>query len=109
MKKDIALQIFKEMTLEKIRISDNGDFVDTKNRVVQLRGVNFDPCVKTPSSPNITTHFPLEDSFWNDAEGVTFVNHPNTIDEVDEHIQRLKSLGYNTIRFCFTWEASFGT
>ncbi|CDO92544.1 unnamed protein product [Kluyveromyces dobzhanskii CBS 2104] len=93
------------MVLEKIRISSGGEFIDSQNRVVQLRGVNFDPCIKYPNSPPVTSHSPLSDSFWNLAEDANFVNHPININEVEEHITRLKSMGYNTIRFCFNWEA----
>lgn len=93
------------MVLEKIRVSSEGEFIDSHDRVVQLRGVNLDPCVKYPNSPTVTSHSPLLDSFWDSADDANFVNHPIDIDEVNEHITRLKSMGYNTIRFCFNWEA----
>ena len=84
------------MVLEKIRVSSEGEFIDSHDRVVQLRGVNLDPCVKYPNSPTVTSHSPLLDSFWDSADDANFVNHPIDIDEVNEHITRLKSMGYNT-------------
>lgn len=91
---------------EKLFISKKGEFCDTDGNVVVLRGVNMDPNVKTPASPNLSTHVPIkDDSFWDEADDVSFINHPFPLDQVETHINRIKSLGYNHIRFPFTWES----
>lgn len=91
---------------EKIFISSDGEFCDEKGNEIQLRGVNLDPAVKIPASPYLPTHKTLDGSkFFEDADTVSFVNHPLPLEEVEEHVIRLKSLGHNCIRFPFTWEA----
>ena len=91
---------------EKILISKKGEFTDTKGNVIQLRGVNLDPSVKIPFTPFQSTHCPIiEDNLFKSAPDVSFINHPLPLDKIEEHINRIKSLGYNTIRFPFTWEA----
>lgn len=91
--------------LEKVFISDKGEFIDGEGNAIQLRGVNIDPNVKFPSVPYLTTHSIINDSFWDDAHSVSYVNHPFVFEEIDSHINRLKQLGYNTLRYCFTWES----
>lgn len=93
------------MVLERIRVSSNGEFIDSYDRVVQLRGVNFDPAIKYPSSPEHTSHSPLVEAYWDSADNASFVNHPVKLDDIEEHVNKIKSLGYNTIRFCINWEA----
>lgn len=91
---------------EKVYISPDGEFCDKKGNAILLRGVNLDPIVKIPASPYLPTYKPLEgNSFFDDADKVSFVNHPLKLEDVEVHINRLKSLGYNCIRFPFTWEA----
>lgn len=91
--------------LDKIHVSPNGEFTDSGGKQIQLRGVNLDPTVKYPSVPHNTSHSPLFQSFFDDAERVSFVNHPMHLNEVEQHIQNLKDLGYNAIRYPFTWES----
>lgn len=92
--------------LEKIRITADGEFSDSEGNIIQLRGVNLDPNIKIPRKPHYTTHTPIDgSSFFDDAGDVSFVGHPFCLEEVESHIKRLASLGYNTIRYCFTWES----
>lgn len=89
----------------KILISERGEFLDSKGNEIQLRGVNLDPSVKFPSSPGCTSHDPLSPSFFDDSPHVSYRDHPLALEDVETHIKRLKSLGYNTIRYPFTWES----
>ncbi|SCW02399.1 LAFE_0F05578g1_1 [Lachancea fermentati] len=91
--------------VEKVHISPDGEFIDSNKNQIQLRGVNLDPTIKFPSSPEYTSHDPVNKEFFNPKAKVNYINHPFTVDDVEEHIQRLKSLGYNTIRYPFTWES----
>ena len=90
--------------LPKIYISSQGEFVDENGNLVQLRGVNFDPTVKFPSSPNHPTYLPINYT-QQDPASVSFINHPIPISEIRSHILRLKSLGFNCLRVPFTWES----
>lgn len=85
--------------MQPIRIKD-GDFVDEHGRVIQLRGVNLDSSTKNPF--NTRTTDPIEYDLDHD---LTFINHPLPLKDVDVHINRLKSLGYNMIRFPISWES----
>ncbi|SCU80191.1 LADA_0B05578g1_1 [Lachancea dasiensis] len=89
----------------KVHISSAGEFVDSDGNQIQLRGVNLDPTVKYPSNPHGSSHEPLTPEFYDNANEVSFVDHPLKANEVEYHISKLKSLGYNTIRFPFTWES----
>ncbi|CCK70617.1 hydrolase KNAG_0E03600 [Huiozyma naganishii CBS 8797] len=95
--------------MDRISISKRGEFCDAKGRVFALRGVNLDPSVKFPASPYLTTHAPIgrtEDSpFYTEADKVSFIGHPLPLDEVEVHVNRIKSLGFNAVRVLFTWEA----
>ncbi|SCU84076.1 LAFA_0D07932g1_1 [Lachancea sp. 'fantastica'] len=89
----------------RVSISEKGEFLDPDGNQIQLRGVNLDPSVKYPSTPHCKSHDPLTPSFYDAANSVCFINHPLKLEEVEGHISKLKSLGYNTIRYPFTWEA----
>lgn len=92
--------------LERIYISSGGEFCDENGNAIQLRGVNLDPIVKIPASPFQSTHESIKNTrFFEDADKVSFINHPLPLNEVESHINRLKSLGFNCIRFPFTWES----
>lgn len=79
--------------MDRITIKD-GQFYDSKGRVIQLRGVNFDPSVKTPYGIRSADRIDFEI-----VDDVSFVGHPVPLPEVEDHINRLKSLGFNMIRF----------
>lgn len=67
---------------------EHESFVDSEGRHVFLRGVNFTSDSK----------FPAKNSH-------RYVNSPCTLDEVDEHLDRIKNIGFNTLRYLFTWDA----
>jgi len=93
------------------RLTTEGDrFIDSKGRTVQLRGVNV-PC-KVPSRPSpMPTHLdggPVEgggDWDFFDGRSASFVGRPFPLEEADEHLLRLRSWGFNCLRFNVTWEA----
>ncbi|SCV06010.1 LANO_0H20120g1_1 [Lachancea nothofagi CBS 11611] len=89
----------------RIHVSDSGEFVDSDGNQIQLRGVNLDPNVKYPITPHCRSHDPMTPSFFEDAHKVSFISHPLKLDDIELHILKLKSLGYNAIRYPFTWES----
>lgn len=91
---------------EKVHISSNGQFVDSKGRIIQLRGVNLDPSVKVPREPYLPTHDIQNESIYYDKAGdVDFTGHPMPLKDIESHVNRIRSLGYNAIRYLFSWEA----
>ena len=66
----------------------NGQFIDEEGRTVLIRGINFTSDSK----------FPAKDSH-------RYVNSPCPLDEVDVHLDRVKNIGFNTIRYLVTWDA----
>lgn len=86
--------------LGKICVSKDAEFCDSSGNAIQLRGVNFDPTVKFPAEPYLPTRLPIAgSSILEDAENVSFAGHPVPLAEVELHVNKLKSLGYNCIRF----------
>lgn len=77
-------------------------FKDDSGRQVLLRGINVAADCKFPYAPNITSNNP-EDFF--DGDNVSFVGRPFPLEDADTHLKRLKSWGYNTLRYLYTWEA----
>lgn len=86
---------------------DKGCFVDPKGRSVQLKGINVDAGSKYPRTPLVTSHSPAEgkSSVFFEGDTVSFVNRPFPLEEAHSHLRRIKGLGYNVIRYIFTWEA----
>lgn len=91
----------------KISTDGRGNFVDDEGRVVNLRGINLDGGCKFPSNPKFPTFRTFDDDngLFFDGDNVSFVGRPFPIDEVATHIVRIKSLGFNIIRYIVTWEA----
>ncbi|MHC1739533.1 MAG: cellulase family glycosylhydrolase [Anaerolineaceae bacterium] len=77
-------------------------FKDEFNRTLMLRGVNLGGSTKVPYTPNGAT-FRSEGFF--EAANVSFVGRPFPLAEADEHYSRLKTWGFNFLRFLITWEA----
>lgn len=93
--------------LPKILVSEEGEFVDGEGNSIVLRGVNLDPLIKIPRSPFQPTYQGTGDlkAYFDGAPGVNFIDHPMPLEDVNEHITKLKSLGFNCIRVPFTWES----
>lgn len=77
-------------------------FRDPLNREVTLRGINIAGDAKYPRTPNVPSYSP--DHFF-DADNVSFVGRPFSLEDAPKHFTRLRNWGYNTIRYIFTWEA----
>ncbi|BFZ56443.1 hypothetical protein PYCC9005_003489 [Savitreella phatthalungensis] len=79
-------------------------FIDTASgRELHLRGINLSGDSKFPTKPDVPSHVG-GDIFW-EYEKISFVGRPFPLDEADVHLARITSLGYNIVRFVFTWEA----
>ncbi|KAF2641513.1 glycosyl hydrolase-like protein [Massarina eburnea CBS 473.64] len=85
----------------RLRI-DGRTFRDGDNREVTLHGINCAADAKFPATPDLPSHVP--DNFF-DGDNVSFVNRPFPVEEASTHFARLRSWGYNTIRYVFMWEA----
>lgn len=80
----------------------DGCFWDEHGRNVQLRGINLSGDSKLPKTPDVPSH-QLAD-FWQ-TEDISFVDRPFALVDADEHLRRIRSWGYNVVRFVITWEA----
>jgi beta-galactosidase GanA len=85
----------------RLRI-DGHRFRDRDDREVILHGINVAADAKFPSTPDQPSH--NSESFF-DGDNVSFTNRPFNLEDAHEHFSRLRRIGYNTIRYVFTWEA----
>lgn len=67
---------------------EGGHFKDERGRIVFLRGINFAADAKVPAPGSNR-----------------YLNVPCTLDEADEHFARIRAIGFNCIRFLYTWDA----
>ncbi|CAI7677974.1 unnamed protein product [Penicillium pancosmium] len=81
---------------------DGKVFRDSLNREVTLRGINVAGDAKYPKSPDLPSF--VSDKFF-EADDVSFVGRPFSLEDAHVHFKRLRKWGYNTIRYIFTWEA----
>lgn len=92
---------------EKLRAVD-GHFVDSLGRKRVLKGINVDNSMKLPVTPFMPTYkgnsLEANDVFF-EGDTVSFVGRPFPLEEAEEHWRRIKSWGYNTVRYVLTWEA----
>lgn len=81
----------------------NGEWlVDSGNRRLFFRGVNLSGNAKLPLTPYQPTR--TREGYF-DYKKVSFVGRPFPLSSAKSHFQRLKSWGFNFLRFCVTWEA----
>ncbi|CED85016.1 Glycoside hydrolase, superfamily [Phaffia rhodozyma] len=73
-------------------------FVDSKGRVLWLRGANVGGASKVPSPSSMD--LPLDRH-----REVSYINRPFPLSEADDHLARLASWGFNILRITVTWEA----
>ncbi|PRT55114.1 hypothetical protein B9G98_02734 [Wickerhamiella sorbophila] len=76
------------VSLPKLCLED-GVIKDEFGREVFLRGINFAGDAKFPYHP----------------DSDSFVDSPVPLDEADTHFQRLRDLGFNCLRYIYTWDA----
>lgn len=73
--------------MPKILSINDGRFIDSYNRTVTLRGINFAADSKFP------------------CQNDRYVGSPVPLEEADTHYARLSSLGFNCLRYIYTWDA----
>lgn len=93
---------------ERLKVGEQGDLIDSKGRKVTLKGINMDGAAKLPATPYMPSYkgdSSKGDDVFFDGDNVSFVGRPFPIEEAHQHFLRIKSWGYNTIRYIITWEA----
>ncbi|KAJ6024998.1 glycosyl hydrolase [Penicillium herquei] len=81
---------------------DGRSFRDTEGREVIMRGINVAGDAKYPKNPDVPS---FESNKFFEADDVSFVGRPFSLEDAHIHFKRLRKWGYNTIRYIFTWEA----
>lgn len=92
----------------QLETDGQGSFVDNKGRKIVLKGINVDGALKFPCTPNLPSYAgngSEPDNIFFEGEQVLFVGRPFPLEEAEVHFERIKSWGYNTIRYLITWEA----
>lgn len=92
---------------EPLKLVD-GEFVDSRGRKRVLKGINVDNSMKLPTKPFLPTYKgdALDpNGVYFDEDNVSFVGRPFPLEEAEEHWKRIKSWGYNTVRYVLVWEA----
>lgn len=83
--------------------SSSAHFRLNDGRTILLRGINLASSAKTPrGQPGWK-----KEGFWEGAKSgeMSFRGRVLELDEADEHLERLRSWGFNTLRFVTTWES----
>ena len=83
--------------------SSEAHFRLTDGRTILLRGINLAASAKTPvGQPGAKL-----EGFWQGAKTgeLDFVGRVLELDQADQHLERLKSWGFNCLRFVTTWES----
>ncbi|KAF3988494.1 hypothetical protein FT663_03952 [Candidozyma haemuli var. vulneris] len=92
---------------EPLHVED-GHLIDASGRKRVLKGINVDSAMKLPTKPNMPSYegdSSDPDNVFFDGDNVTFVGRPFPLEEAELHWNRIKTWGYNTIRYLVTWEA----
>lgn len=94
---------------EPLETDGQGNFVlSLDGRKITLKGINVDSAMKLPVEPFMPSYLGNADEHDNiffDGDNVSFVGRPFPLEEAALHFQRIKSWGYNNVRYLVTWEA----
>lgn len=86
----------------RVEIHGTNFICSETKRVVQLRGVSLSGSCKLPV--NLPSHAPDKAAFL-DHRNVSYVGRPFPLEEMDEHLSRIRDWGFNLVRLVVTWEA----
>lgn len=93
----------------RLTTDGKGDFYDeATGRKIHLKGINVDSQMKLPVEPYMPSYLGNcrdPHNIFFEGDTVSFVGRPFPLEDAPSHFQRIKSWGYNTIRYLLTWEA----
>lgn len=97
------------MECTPLETDGRGNFVDGDGRKITLKGINVDGAMKLPAKPFMPSYAggnseQARNVFF-EGDTVSFIGRPFPLEEAASHFLRIKSWGYNTIRYLLTWEA----